>query len=84
MLYEVLDVAKNARQDFIYIYADCGKVKIKAQNASEAFLKSRPILALDLCEHSYFLDYAFDRDAYLRAAVARLNLEKLEKSISLT
>lgn len=84
LLYEILETAKATDQGFVYIYADGGKVKIKAQNPCSAFLRSRPILALDLCEHAYFLDYAFDRESYLRAAISRLNLEKLDKSISLS
>ena len=84
MLYEVLETAKGAKEGFVYIYADGGRVKIVAENPYAAFMRFRPILALDLCEQAYFLDYAFDRDAYLRSAVSRLNLEKLEKTISLT
>ena len=82
MLYEVLETAKHAEQDFVYIYSDGGRVKIMSANPSTAFLRCRPILALDLCEHAYFIDYAFDKERYLRAALAHLNLEKLDKSMS--
>ena len=84
MLYEVLETAKHTEQDFVYIYLDGGRVKIMAANPSTAFLRFRPILALDLCEHAYFIDYAFDKERYLRAALAHFNLEKLDKSMSCT
>ena len=34
-------------------------------------------LAVDLSEHAYFLDYGFDRDAYLKSALGHLNISKL-------
>jgi superoxide dismutase len=44
-----------------------------------AFLSDNtPILAVDLCEHAYFYDYFFNRDAYLRAALSRLDLSKIK------
>lgn len=38
----------------------------------------RAVLAIDLFEHAYFLDYGFDFCAYLEAALAHLDLSKLE------
>ncbi len=35
-----------------------------------------PILALDLCEHAYFYDYLFDKGAYVKSALAHLDLSK--------
>ena len=84
LLYEIMELGKDTCEDFIYIYTQGTRAEIKAQKASEAFLKCRPILAIDLCEHAYFLDYAFDKERYLRAALLNLNLEKLDKSMSCT
>ena len=38
---------------------------------------SRAVLAVDLWEHAYFLDYGFDRESYLRAALSHLDFSKL-------
>ena len=84
LLYEIIEFGNESCEDFIYIYTQNGKAEIKSHNTSVAFLKCRPILAIDLCEHAYFLDYAFDKDRYLRAAISNLNLEKLDKSMSYT
>lgn len=45
----------------------------------EVFIKANPILAIDLCEHAYFLDYGFDRKNYLENAIKYLNLNKIDK-----
>ena len=37
----------------------------------------KPLLALDVSAHAYFLDYGFSKEDYLRAAVSRLSLGKL-------
>ena len=41
--------------------------------------RGTPILALDLCEHAYFLDYGFDNLSYVRAALSHLDTVKLDK-----
>ena len=35
------------------------------------------ILIVDFCEHSYFLDYGFNMEKYLRNALSHLNLARL-------
>ena len=83
LLYELVELGKATDKSFIYIYSKGDRrAEIKAQSNASAFLRCRPILALDLCEHAYFLDYAFDKERYLRAAITHLNLEKLDKSMS--
>ena len=44
---------------------------------SDGALLHRAALAVDLWEHAYFLDYGFDRDAYLKAALSHLDFSKL-------
>ena len=44
----------------------------------QAFSHSVPALAVDLCEHAYFLDYAFDRERYIIACLSRLNIGKIK------
>ena len=41
-------------------------------------LKNKPLLALDLFEHSYFLDYGFDKKRYIQSALSSLSLSKLK------
>ena len=40
-------------------------------------LTIRPLLALDLAEHAYFSDYAFDKERYLLAALPHLDVSRL-------
>ena len=42
-----------------------------------AFRYADPVLALDLCEHAYFLDYGFDRERYLVSALSYFDLTKI-------
>ena len=38
----------------------------------------RAVLCVDLFEHAYFLDYGFDKNAYLHAALTHLDLSLLD------
>lgn len=42
-----------------------------------AFTLGSPILAIDVCEHAYFLDYGFDKPTYLVNALSFLDLSKI-------
>lgn len=37
-----------------------------------------PVLAVDVCEHAYFMDYGFDKERYLKRALAYLSVERLD------
>ena len=37
-----------------------------------------PTLAVDVCEHAYYGDYGFDKERYLRTALAHLKLSLLD------
>lgn len=39
----------------------------------------RSVLCVDLFEHAYFLDYGFDKNAYLHAALSHLDLSLLDR-----
>ena len=43
----------------------------------DAFCNGSPMLAIDLFEHAYFLDYGFDRERYLVLCLSYLDLSKL-------
>lgn len=48
-----------------------------AQSGAELFLRGEPVLLLDVCEHAYFLDFGFDRESYVLAAISHLDLSRL-------
>ncbi len=79
LLYEVLELAKNSGEGFIYIFAATASPPRIAysEDCRGVFTKYTPTLALDICEHAYFADYGFNRDLYLRNAVSRLDIAKL-------
>ena len=58
-----LTVDKNAR------------AKVVAE-PRDAFINGSPMLAIDLFEHAYFLDYGFDRERYLVLCLSYLDLSK--------
>ena len=77
--YEVLELAREYNGGFIYIFSN-GRIRptVKhSENAPFVYVKEMPTLAIDLFEHSYFLDYGFEREKYLRAAIGHLNLTLL-------
>ena len=85
-LYEILNIAKGAEYGFLYITADerrTPRIRLSVES-DRVFVREFPILSLDLCEHAYFPDYSFDRDKYLRAALAHLDLSKLKTALDTT
>ena len=79
-IYELLQKCMNAEDGgFLLIYADSrGRISAYAgREYQSVFLSYSPILALDLCEHSYFYDYFFDKKAYIGAALSHIALERL-------
>lgn len=77
--YEILTSARRARFGFLFIILERGEVRIRVVEKPPFFIRESPALALDLCEHSYFPDYGFHRDEYLRRAVGYLDLSKIEE-----
>ena len=74
--YDVFVQAKECESDFLFIgKGKYGKPEIFLRGDGSRFT---PCLAIDLSEHSYFLDYAFDREEYIRRAVSYLDLSRLE------
>ena len=78
-LYEIYEKALKAFGDFLYICLDTRGKPTIATNSKlfELYPRLEPKLCLDLCEHSYFMDYGFEREEYLRAAISHLDLIKL-------
>ncbi|MBR5241623.1 MAG: hypothetical protein IKV20_00655 [Clostridia bacterium] len=77
--YEIFTAARHARFGFLFIILERGEVRIRVVDKPPFFIREAPALAIDLCEHSYFPDYAFRREEYLRQAVGYLDLSKIEE-----
>ena len=78
-LYDLLCLAKEEQYGFAFAFADTrGDIKIALSNGDDgAFIRYTPLLALDLYEHSYFNDYGFDKERYVRAALTKLDISRL-------
>ena len=76
--YEILELARSHSTGFIYVGLKHGvPVAVSSEESYGLFTSFDPLLAIDICEHAYFLDYRFEREKYLAAAVNNLNLNKL-------
>ena len=70
------EYAKSVRCGFIYIYP-CARHPFVGFGSSDRAL-SRAVLAIDLWEHAYFLDYGFDFSSYITQALAHLDFSRLK------
>ena len=78
-LYELYNRCVLSDAKYKVIAIERGEIRIfDICDYSEVANISRPLLAIDLCEHSYFNDYRFDRKGYLENAIARINLKILD------
>ena len=74
-LYEIFEAARHAEGKFLCIGCTRRGISIfTADKYTSPSLLSDAVLALDTAEHSYFLDYGFDIEAYVRRALPYLNL----------
>ena len=80
-LYELYDAARGAKGDFLFVSLSRGEVCYEVSSEA-SFLKTEPLLSIDLCEHAYFLDFGFRKEAYLEKIISRLNLNTLDKILS--
>ena len=49
-----------------------------SEKNGEHFIKGEPRLAIDLCEHAYFIEYGFDKERYLEDLLRHLDLSRLK------
>ena len=78
-LYELERAAMHSDGGFLLVYQDGEGAIIGHSSEPPSRRAGEPRLALDLAEHAYFLDYGFDKLSYVRAALARLELSKIDK-----
>lgn len=83
MLYEIENTAQTVSEGFVYVSWTGKSIKIFTSDMPyNYFVKYQPQLALDLCEHSYFLDYRFNRESYVTNALAHLNISVIDDLIT--
>ena len=76
-LYDLMREALRFGEGFCFLMIGRGGVyHLLTKTPFEAFVlpNATPILALDLYEHAYFIDYGFEREEYLKRALSHWNL----------
>lgn len=77
-LNQVFQRCMDLESGFLCVFTTEGGIHFGSSRESSLFLKyGIPNIAIDLCEHAYFLDYGFDRERYLRSAISYLDASKL-------
>ena len=77
-LYELSEQALMMDGGFLYILRDKSGRPYAVSEAECRFGRDfAPCLAIDMAEHAYFLDYRFEKEGYIRAALASLDLSEI-------
>ena len=76
--YELKSFALTKISGFIYIYPLMRFPYIGYSSRGADVYRAR--LCIDLFEHAYFLDYAFDLERYLCGALSHLDLSRLDEN----
>jgi len=81
---EFLAIARTARGWALLCFSD-GKLKNYSVDYHDlgAVWSARPILALDVWEHAYYVDYGPDREKYLEAFFNNVHWGKVTEKLSL-
>ena len=83
LLNEIYRIATSLPYGFVTVGVYRGRVRIWAHSDPLELLRwGVPLLALDVCEHAYFRDYGFDRSSYLINALSRLDLSRINLSVT--
>ena len=78
LLNHLYRLGKEGVGGFAVVYKVGRKILVKRLLPPyRELLTIRPLLALDLAEHAYFPDYAFDMERYLLAALPHLDVSRL-------
>ncbi|MBR2930976.1 MAG: hypothetical protein IKC32_07080 [Clostridia bacterium] len=82
LAYRLLSMGMAREGGFVGVFSVGGRLGLfSAGSAEEVYSLGTPLLAIDLCEHAYFYDYLFDKEDYLRAAIAHLDLSLIDKHL---
>jgi superoxide dismutase len=77
LIFECMEEARRHGHGFLCFFKTCGAPKIALLDESSPTLHTPPTLAVEISEHAYFLDYAFERDRYFTASLERLRFDIL-------
>ena len=78
-IYELLEMGKEGNLKFLVVCIEGGVVGVRGLcEASQIMKIANPMLCIDLCEHSYFLDYGFSKEKYLLNLLPHLKLSVLD------
>ena len=79
IIYDVYSLAMEKEYGFIYMFVDKkSRPRLRFTHENDgAFVKYMPLISIDLYEHTYFSDYGFKKDKFLRNALIHLDLNKL-------
>jgi superoxide dismutase len=80
-LYELQKEMIAAEGKFFYIYSNGKAVKTRCGDERELLKTCGGVLAVDLSEHAYFMDYGFDKAEYVRKLLPYIDLSILDKKI---
>lgn len=68
----------SQRFGFVFVYALKDRIIVEGfDDYEDAFRIGTPTLAIDVCEHVYFMDYGFDKERYLLSSLPYLDISKL-------
>lgn len=83
-IYDVFTLAKSKDTGYVFICVDKRNLPmiIYSADLSESYPACTPVLCLDICEHAYFADYRFEREKYIKNALAYFNLNALESKLT--
>lgn len=82
-IYDLYTECKEREYGFLYIFPDRYGIPRYSfsTDGDGAFIIYEPTLAIDMYEHTYFNDYGFSKDKFLRAALEYLDLERLSTTL---
>lgn len=77
-LNTVFRAAMSGRDGFVTIFCSGDDITVDfVRECERAFRSYTPMLAVDVCEHAYFMDYGFDKERYLLSALPYLDIARL-------
>ena len=78
LLNEIYKCASALRYGYVGVCISRRDIRVEgAELGYQLYEYGEPILVLDVCEHAYFADYAFDKEKYLLRAIPYLALGKI-------
>ena len=72
---QIYGMAMSVSTGFVGVWQKGGKPQLFSLVDYREGLQGKPILALDVCEHAYFGDYAFNKERYVRDALKYINTQ---------